>query len=234
MDAAVVSGKGFICKGMGFHNTAGPQGHQAVALRVQSDQSAFFNCHMEGYQDTLYTQSHFQFYSNCLISGTIDFIFGHATVILQDCIIVVRRPMEGQANTVTADGRSQVKEPTGTVLHNCKIVPEPALVPDKFVFKSYLGRPWKQAARTIIMESEIGDVIRPEGWLIWEGERFHETCYYAEYNNGGPGGNTDGRVGWIKKSMDRNEAMSYTAGPFLKADTWLAATGATFRDGLKS
>jgi len=230
---AAAIGKGFICKGMGFMNTAGPEGHQAVAVRSQSDMSAFFNCRLNGYQDTLYTHSYNQFFSNCLISGTIDFIFGHAAVILQNCRIVVRKPMANQFNTVTADGREQQDQPTGTIIHGGVITAEAALEPEKFNFKSYLGRPWKKHARTVVMETKIGDVIRPEGWTIWQGESFHQTCYYAEYNNAGPGANTANRATWAKKSIDRNEAMQYTVGTFLKGADWVAASGARYINGLR-
>ncbi|KAJ6305954.1 hypothetical protein OIU78_021312 [Salix suchowensis] len=62
-----VSGKGFIARDMTFRNTAGPVSHQAVALRVDSDQSAFYRCSMEGYQDTLYAHSLRQFYRECTL-----------------------------------------------------------------------------------------------------------------------------------------------------------------------
>ncbi|CAN1226519.1 Probable pectinesterase/pectinesterase inhibitor 13 [Linum grandiflorum] len=67
---------------MSFKNTAGPEGYQAVALRVQADESAFIECAINAYQDSLYCLAHRQFYHNCIISGTIDFIFGDASAII--------------------------------------------------------------------------------------------------------------------------------------------------------
>ncbi|XP_020270643.1 two-component response regulator-like APRR5 [Asparagus officinalis] len=39
-----------------------------------------------------------------------------------------------------------------------------------------LGRSWKAKVRTVVIESEIGDVIRPEGGDVWDGADFHQTC----------------------------------------------------------
>ncbi|KOM57589.1 hypothetical protein LR48_Vigan11g062200 [Vigna angularis] len=50
---AAVVGDGFIAQDIAFRNTAGAANHQAVALRSGSDQSVFYRCSFEGYQDTL-------------------------------------------------------------------------------------------------------------------------------------------------------------------------------------
>ncbi|KAL2559654.1 putative pectinesterase/pectinesterase inhibitor 45 [Forsythia ovata] len=228
-------GEGFMAQSIGFRNTAGPEKHQAVALRVQADHSIFVNCRMEGYQDTLYAQTHRQFYRSCYITGTIDFIFGDASAIFQNCMINVRKPMDNQQNIVTAQGRVDRRETTGIVLQNCKILADEKLQPNKAKVKSYLGRPWKEYSRTIVMESDIDDLISPEGWLEWNGEFALKTLHYAEYNNKGPGSNTSGRVKWPGyRIIKREEAMKYTIVPFLQGESWLKTKNVPVRFGLFS
>ncbi|KAG4170057.1 hypothetical protein ERO13_A12G122500v2 [Gossypium hirsutum] len=229
-------GDGFICRSMGFQNTAGPSKHQAVALRIQSDRSAFFDCRMDGNQDTLYNHANRQFFRNCVISGTIDFIFGDSPTLIQNTLIIARRPMDNQLNTVTAQGKSDANENTGTVIQNCRIVPEQILFPDRFKIATYLGRPWKQYSTTVVMESTLADFIRPEGWTPWAGEAFEDTLYYAEYNNRGPGASLDKRVDWKGyHKIDKNTAMRFTAQSFLLSrENWLPQTGIPYIAGLRS
>ncbi|KAJ0244376.1 pectinesterase/pectinesterase inhibitor 23 [Hirschfeldia incana] len=220
-----VEGEHFTAKGIGMENTAGPEGGQAVALRVSGDYAVFFNCQISGYQDTLYAHSQRQFYRDCTVSGTVDFIFGDSKCILQNCKIVVRKPKAGQSCMVTAQGRSDVREPTGIVLHNCHIVGDPTYIPVKTVSKAYLGRPWKEFSRTIIMKTAIDDVIDPAGWLPWNGDFALKTLYYAEHLNVGPGANQAQRVKWpgIKK-LTSEQALLYTGDRFLSGNTWIPQT----------
>lgn len=220
---------------MGFRNTAGPEKEQAVAARIQADRSIFTNCRFQGYQDTLYAQTHRQFYKSCVISGTIDFIFGDAAAVFQNCMIFIRKPMKNQKNIVTAQGRSDKYETTGIVLQNCQIKPDKDLEPVKSQIKSYLGRPWKEYSRTIVMESIIEDLIDPQGWLPWNGNFALSSLYYAEFNNTGGGAKTDGRVNWpgYKKSIDKKEATKFTVGSFLQGN-WLGGNGVHVRYNLNT
>ncbi|XP_052176252.1 pectinesterase 4-like [Diospyros lotus] len=231
----LINGEGFIAKGIGFRNTAGPQGHQAVAFRSQSDLSAYFDCRFEGYQDTLYYQTNRQFYRNCVVSGTIDFIFGRGAAVIQNSEIIVRMPLPNQLNTVTADGTKEAFAISGVVLQNCKIVAEPQLFPNRFKIKSYLGRPWDKFSTTAVMESEVGDLIDPEGWTIWSGSNNHQTAKYLEYGNRGAGSNTNRRAKWTRV-IKKNEALKYTPSVFLeggkKAVKWVQGTGLPVTMGL--
>ncbi|CAL9777541.1 unnamed protein product [Musa acuminata subsp. burmannicoides] len=226
-------GDGFMAVDMAFLNTAGANKHQAVALRVQADRAIFLRCRMEAYQDTLYAHSHRQFYRDCLISGTIDFIFGDASAVFQHCTLTVRRPLNNQQNIVLAQGRSVLQESTGFVIQNCRIVAIPALADVKPKLRSYLGRPWQEFSNTIIMESEIGDFIEPEGYTPWEGSFALDTLSYAEYNNKGPGADTSKRVHWAGfKVISQEEASAYTAAPFIQGDDWISKMGAPVSLGL--
>ncbi|XP_077240853.1 putative pectinesterase/pectinesterase inhibitor 21 [Tasmannia lanceolata] len=230
-----VVGEGFIGKNFGVQNTAGPQKHQAVALRVQSDKSVFYNCQFDGYQDTLYAHTHRQFYRDCTISGTIDFIFGDAAVVFQNCKIVVRKPMDNQQNIVTAQGRKDRHEPTAIIIHNCTVVADKEYYPVRNKIPTYLGRPWKEYSRTFYIQSQLGDLIRPEGWLPWMGDFGLNTCFYAEFNNRGPGAALTKRVKWrgVKTSiMNADHAKQFTTGVFIQGNQWIKATGVPYAPGL--
>nr|KAJ0203822.1 hypothetical protein LSAT_V11C500278290 [Lactuca sativa] len=227
-------GAGFLARGVTFQNSAGPSGNQAVALRVGSDLSAFYQCGMIAYQDTLYVHSNRQFYINCYIAGTVDFIFGNAAAVLQDCDIHARRPNPNQRNMFTAQGRSDPNQNTGIVIQRSRIGATSDLIPVQASFPSYLGRPWRNFSRTVVMQSTISDVINPAGWFPWDGDFALDTLYYGEYQNTGAGADTSNRVTWpgYRVITSATEAGGFTAGNFINGGNWLAGTGFPFSLGL--
>ncbi|KAL8166352.1 hypothetical protein V2J09_007851 [Rumex salicifolius] len=121
---------------------AGPEKHQAVAIRVQADKSIFYNCHFNGYQDTLYAHTYRQYYRDCQISGTVDFIFGDAAAFFQNCTFVVRKPLPNQQCIMLAQGRKERRQPTGISFIDDLIQPEgwmPWNVSDFGLNTSYFG-----------------------------------------------------------------------------------------------
>jgi len=226
--AAVVA-QGFVAVNMTFQNTAGAAKHQAVAVRSGADLSTFYLCSFEGYQDTLYTHSMRQFYRECDIYGTVDFIFGNAAVVFQSCNMFPRLPMQGQSNLVTAQGRTDPNQNTGTSIQNCTIAPAENLGSTK----TYLGRPWKEYSRTVVMQSFIGSLIDPSGWMPWSGDFALSTLYYAESSNSGPGSDTSNRVTWPGYIViNSTDALNFTVSNFLLGDNWLPQTGVPYSSGL--
>ncbi|XVF86991.1 hypothetical protein PTKIN_Ptkin18bG0084800 [Pterospermum kingtungense] len=227
-------GEGFLARDLTFQNTAGPSKHQAVALRVGADLSAFYECDILAYQDTLYVHSNRQFYVNCLIAGTVDFIFGNGAAVFQDCDIHARKPNSGQKNMVTAQGRKDPNQNTGIVIHKCRIGATSDLQPVSSDFPTYLGRPWKEYSRTVILQSVISDVIHPVGWHEWNGTFALKTLFYGEYQNTGAGAETSGRVTWegYKVITSASEAQEFTPGSFIAGANWLNSTGFPFSLGL--
>lgn len=226
-----VDGDGFMAQDIWFQNSAGPQKQQAVALRVSSDQAVINRCQIDAYQDTLYAHSLRQFYSDCRITGTVDFIFGNAAVVFQNSTIVARNPMANQSNAVTAQGRVDRNQATGTSLQNCQIVPSPDL---NSSITSYLGRPWRNYSRTVVMQSCIDKLIDPSGWVMWDQYTNTTSVYYGEYANNGPGAGTGKRVNWAGFHVitDVAEARKFTVSELIQGDQWLPSTGVTFSDGL--
>ncbi|KAJ7002483.1 pectin methylesterase [Populus alba x Populus x berolinensis] len=229
-----VVGKGFLARDITFQNTAGASKYQVVALRVESDFAAFYKCGMLAYQNTLYVHSNRQFFTNCYIAGTVDFIFGNSAAVFQDCDIRARHPNPGQTITITAQGRSDPNQNTGIVIQKSRIGATPDLQHARSNFSAYLGRPWKEYSRTVIMQSSISDVISPAGWREWKGRFALDTLHFAEYENSGAGAGTSGRVPWkgYKVITDATEAQAFTARNFITGSSWLKSTTFPFSLGL--
>ncbi|XP_051123936.1 putative pectinesterase/pectinesterase inhibitor 28 [Andrographis paniculata] len=227
-----IHGDGFFARDIGFENSAGPEKHQAVALRVSADKAVFHNCRVDGYQDTLYAHTYRQFYRDCVVSGTIDFVFGDSAVVFQGCTMLIRKPLPNQQCVVTAQGRKDVRQPTGLVLQNCTIKGDDEYNTVKGTTESFLGRPWKQYSRTIIMESFVDYPIRPEGWAPWNGEFATDTLFYTEFNNRGPGAPKMGRIKWHGiKELPPDRIERFTAAEFLDANRWMPPTKVPYAPG---
>uniref|UniRef100_A0A803MFB5 Pectinesterase n=2 Tax=Chenopodium quinoa TaxID=63459 RepID=A0A803MFB5_CHEQI len=236
-----VTGAGFIARDMTFQNTAGPEKHQAVAFRSDSDLSALYRCAFRGYQDTLYAHANRQFFRECTITGTVDFMFGDGVAVFQNCLIQARQGLPNQKNTITAQGRKDPGENTGFSIQFCNITGDSSLTmtntsTNTTTTYTYLGRPWKAFSRTIIMESYISGVVRPEGWLEWNGNVSLDTLYYAEYMNYGPGASLGSRIKWPGYHILNSsaQAVNYTVAQFIDGDLWLPTTGVRFASGLSA
>ncbi|KAH6798628.1 Plant invertase/pectin methylesterase inhibitor superfamily [Perilla frutescens var. frutescens] len=219
----VVQGKNFIARDIGIENSAGPEMHQALALLVEAEQSVFYNCRIDGYQDTLSPNKGSQFYRDCAISGTVDFIFGDGKVVFQNCTLQVRKPLQDQLCMVTAQGRAIANGDTGFVMQNCRIVPAPDYPTKDKYFRTFLGRPWRPFARTVVLDSYLDSIIDPMGWSDWNTTtNYLNTCWFREFGSHGPGGNTTQRIKSPGvKPMSQIFAAQFTPIRFFGDDQWI-------------
>lgn len=194
---AKISGNRFRAENITFANSAGPVG-QALALYVDADKAVFKNCKFLGNQDTIFTGGEHakQFFEDCFIEGTTDFIFGPATVVFKNCTI------RAKTNSyITAASTTYGKE-FGYVFLHCRIIADSA------VNKLYLGRPWRAHAKTVFIRCNLPKAISPEGWDNWSNPENEKTVLYAEYKNTGAGAAPDKRVKWSKQLTDK-EVLRY-------------------------
>lgn len=192
-----------------IENSAGEgnQIAQAVALFTDGDFLFFKNCHLIGNQDTLYTYGRYgkdggikrNYFLNCYIEGTTDFIFGPSIAYFEGCTI------HSKKNSYVTAASTLPGEKYGYVFVDCR------LTADEGINKCYLGRPWGAYAKTVFIRCELGSHILPEGWHNWEKEgkpNTEKNSYYAEYKNYGPGAEGK-RVKWSKQLTDK-QAAEYT------------------------
>lgn len=201
-----IFGCDFYAEKISFRNSAGPVG-QAVAAHVSGDRCVFVNCRFLGFQDTLYTYSpdSRQYYKNCYIEGTTDFIFGWSIVVFDECEI------RSLSDSYITAASTLEKTKYGYLFYKCKIT-----ACDN-VTKVYLGRPWRNFAKTVFRECDLGIHILPAGWHNWGKAEAEKCSFYAEYKNVGKGAAISNRVAWSKQ-LTEEQAADWTVAKVLAGD----------------
>jgi pectinesterase len=194
----LVEGNDFIAKNLTIQNSSGPVG-QAVALNVNANRVIISNCSLLGNQDTVYTSGEGtkNYFKDCYIEGTTDFIFGDATVFFENCTI------NSKSNSYITAASTPINTEFGYVFKNCK------LTADENLTGVYLGRPWRIYAKTVFINCEMGKHIKPEAWHNWSKPESEKTAFYAEYNCTGEGFQPTKRVSWSHQ-LKKSEAKKYT------------------------
>lgn len=187
-----------------FENSAGEGKEigQAVAVFTDGDFLFFNRCRFLGNQDTLYTYGRFgkfggikrNYFKDCYIEGTTDFIFGTSIAYFEGCTI------HSKKNSYVTAASTLQGQKYGYVFKDCKLTAAPG------IDKCYLGRPWGAYAKTVFIGCELGEHIVADGWHDWEKEGKPNTkknSFYAEYGNYGPGAEGP-RVKWAHKLKARD------------------------------
>lgn len=206
----LVQGHGFRAENLTIENNA-PQLGQAVALHVEGDKAIFSNCKILGNQDTVFAGNELsrQYYLNCYIEGTTDFIFGPSVAYFEKCQIHSKKD-----SYITAPSTPKNNE-FGFIFYNCK------LTADSTVTKVYLGRPWRPYGQSVFVHCEMGKHILPAGWDNWRNPENEKTARFYELGNTGPGSDVSQRVKWAPYVCDC-KAKDFSAKKVLAGcDKWV-------------
>ena len=205
----LLSGNDITLENLTIENSSAELG-QAVALHIEGDRVILRNCRLLGHQDTLYAgrDGARQYFENCYIEGTTDFIFGPSTAWLEKCTIHCKR------NSYITAANTPENIRYGYIFNNCTITMANG------VNAVYLGRPWRAYSMTLFMNCTLPKEINTTGWDNWRNADNEKTVRYMEYNIKGEGANTSSRVKWAK-ILSSNEAKEYTIENVLNGcDNW--------------
>ncbi|XP_057974234.1 pectinesterase 31 [Malania oleifera] len=211
--SAIVEGADFVAENITFENYSPEGSGQAVALRVTADRCAFYNCRFLGWQDTLYLHYGKQYLKDCYIEGSVDFIFGNSTVLLEHCHIHCK-----SAGFITAQSRKSSEDTTGYVFFRCVITGNGG------TSYMHLGRPWGPFGRVVFAHTFMDVCIKSEGWNNWGKTENERTACFYEYRCFGPGSCPSKRVTWARE-LAAEEAKYFLMHNFIDPDPvrpWLA------------
>ncbi|CAN6373600.1 unnamed protein product [Urochloa humidicola] len=211
----------FMAHGIVFKNDAplakpGAKGGQAVALRLFGTKAALYNCTMDGGQDTLYDHKGIHYFKNCLIRGSVDFIFGFGRSFYEDCRIesVVKEVavLTAQQRTKSIEGAME----SGFSFMNCSIGGVKG-------GQIYLGRAWGDSSRVVYAYTQMGEEVVPIGWDGWQVAKPESSgIYYGEFKCFGPGADAKKkkRIGWAL-DLTEEQAKPFVGKHYIFGDSWL-------------
>ena len=202
---AFFGGKRLRMENLSIENRAGEGKEigQGIALYLDAEEADIRNLRIYGHQDTLFlsplpdeerekygfygprhlvprrrTMSRFQ---ECVIEGTIDFIFGGGDALFDDCEI----RSSGSGYVAAPSGK---KDWHGMIFRRCRFTSSGT--PDGSVF---LMRPWRKEGKTLFLDCRFGTHIAQEGFTPWPGrEQESGECLFALSSCSAEGGKTIG------------------------------------------
>ncbi|MFF8396411.1 pectinesterase family protein [Streptomyces sp. NPDC016172] len=170
-------------------------GTQAVAAYTYGDRTRFENVRLLAHQDTLFVETGAldtfdrQYFRHCYIEGDVDFVFGRATAVFEQCHFrTLARDVDFTPKGMVFAPSTARANPYGILAVRCRITSGA----EDAAYK--LARPWVPSYETtawpslVVRETRIGpgiDAVAPYTNMReahpWQSMRF------AEYRNTGPG-----------------------------------------------
>lgn len=183
-------------------------GRQAVAVYASAEHVEFHNCRFIGRQDTLYAKDGTQYYKDCYIEGDVDYIFGGARAVFENCELYsfnIDESDEGKRAYITAPSTPAAQK-YGFLFINCKTT-------GNFGPQSvFLGRPWHPGSdpmsngSCVFMNCNLSAQIREEGWKEQMGGFLSKNARLYEYGCTGEGVMEHER----RRVLSDEEALEYT------------------------
>ncbi|WRZ54112.1 pectinesterase family protein [Streptomyces sp. NBC_01314] len=201
------------------HPEIDPYETQAVAIAAMGDRQTYSNVNIYGRQDTLYvkgetptTQAR-QYFVNCYIRGTVDFVFGNATAVIDRSKLQMIKWPGGTLLAPSTDYRKKY----GILITDSEVI-----TTDASPRTMHLGRPWHNTPdawpQAVVRNTMVWphvDSLNP--WVDMMPDYPWEWARLKEYNNSSYGAG----VGANAPKLTATEAADYTAQKYLAGtDGW--------------
>lgn len=181
---------------------------QEVALTVYGDGFTMERCRLTSTQDTLFLgplpadliqrydgflPDHLrrdkpcaQRFTDCLIEGTVDFIFGCGAAEFENCEI--RSLRDARDVGYAAAPAHALEQTAGFTFRRCRFTAEEGVAPGSI----YLARPWRDYGLCVFEDCAYGPHISPLGFDKWNDTHRDQTARFYEEPP------AEGRVAWVK------------------------------------